>query len=735
MANMRVNSIPPLNVAIVGGGIIGIMTALGLLHRGIRRLDPALLETLSHISQKTSSSTHTRYWDAFHPRDKKEAELETESLLFQIPEKNLAFWGAVRSHLLLAMAAQLPDGVVEFKKQLVNYEDKPGRLIHHPSLHRCHRLSRQCQPHETPRRRTSEKNHESDDRIASLEDRLDGLVSLLESRHSFHRDHDRNREPEEPDVQNDLNHPLSDVDVDVDVDIDIDNNTNTSPASPKPVAALPIPHDLPLTPITTTSDSHHQSSATCLDTFRSRMLPHFPIVHIPDNTTVEQLHHDRPLLLQAIVCVAWPFAREKEARARELKRSLFETALLRQPHHSIDSTVDLLLGLLVYIAWGWDHVHNRSNLSRLVMLCMSLVAEMHLDRPAPRSPYAGNLLAQRFAIPSNHGQLSLELQRAVLGCFVISSAVSEFFASMDAMKWTPQLQEILAAVNTTKACPADTDLVLQVRLQLLATKAAHLRDTLQQQQQQQQQQQTNQAQPSIAAPSILSDAETLHGQLQELRRTPSWSSQHHQPHTHYVELLILETIRHSSLTISRLKNGNSGSAEVGTNGTITDGIAIDEQTSIGYSDLSYMWQSVLTISACTSGLLSLLPSDFVGISFLQWEQLAGCVVILSHLESLRDSRINRAHARAVIDLPVLLDRIADKLSLTATEALEQETNGIFTQLASGIRAFRSNIQGSMVELERPGPSDVSGCGGPNAAAPAQGYFVNSGTKSVISKAV
>ncbi|OTA64247.1 hypothetical protein K449DRAFT_464151 [Hypoxylon sp. EC38] len=707
MTNVRVSGVPTLDVAIVGGGVIGVMTAVGLLRRRIQMSRKAL----SCISQKTSSSAHTRYWDAFHPRNKQDAGQEAESLLFQIPERNLAFWGAMRSHFLLGMAAQLPDGLMEFKMQLMDYERQAGE---------CHRLAKHCQPHETPRRRASDKNHDSDDRIASLEGRLDSLVSLLESRRSFHRDKSQGRPPAERsrssttvneghDVQNDLNHPLSNDDTDVNID-----------PSPKPVAALAIPSDHPIAPITTTSDSQHQSSATCLDTFRSHMLPHFPIVHISENATIEQLRRDRPLLLQAIVCVAWPFAREKEARAGELKRSLCETAFLHQPHHSIDSMIDLLLGLMIYIAWGWDHVHKRSNLSRLVMLCMSLVAEMHLDRPAPHSPYAGNFLAQRFAIPPNQVQLSLELQRAVLGCFVLSSTVSEYFASMDAMKWTPQLQEILTAVNTTKGCLADRDLVLQVRLQLLATKAIHLRDMLQQQ--------PNQVQSTIAAPTILSDAEALHGQLQELRRSPSWSSQHHQPHTHYVELLILETIRHSSLIISRLNN--PATAEVGPSDTGTDGIVIDEQNSTGYSDLSYMWQSVLAISACTSGLLSLLPSDFLGISFLQWEQLVGCVVILSHLEGLRDSRINRAHARAVIDLPVLLDRIADKLSLTAAEALEQEPNGIFTQLASGIRTFRSNIQGSMVELERPGPADVSGCGGTNAAAPQQGYFVNSGTTTI-----
>lgn len=144
----------PLDVAIVGGGIVGVMTALGLLHRGsgirvtiyeraadwheigagfaftgvaracMERIHPGILEVLSRISEKTSSSANTRYWDAFHPRTKEQAQREAESLLFQMPERDLAFWGCVRSHLLLGMTALLPAGVTLFGKELIGYDDK-----------------------------------------------------------------------------------------------------------------------------------------------------------------------------------------------------------------------------------------------------------------------------------------------------------------------------------------------------------------------------------------------------------------------------------------------------------------------------------------------------------------------------------------------------------------------------------------------------------------------------------
>ncbi|KAJ6014707.1 hypothetical protein N7540_009298 [Penicillium herquei] len=139
-----------LDVAIIGGGIIGVMTAIGLLRRGFRvtvyersstwpevgaafaftaiarecmeRLDPRVLESLARVAQR-SPHDKVRYWDGFHPRTK-ESAMETESaVLFEILEKNMAYWACLRGHFLLDMAAQLPDDVVKFEKRLVDYDD------------------------------------------------------------------------------------------------------------------------------------------------------------------------------------------------------------------------------------------------------------------------------------------------------------------------------------------------------------------------------------------------------------------------------------------------------------------------------------------------------------------------------------------------------------------------------------------------------------------------------------
>lgn len=149
-----------LEVAVVGGGIIGVMTALGLHRRGIKaviyeraptwhevsvgfaftgaarewmeKLDPGILEVLASVSQKTDASATNNYWDAYNPKTREDADDESKALLFKMPNK-LLYWGCVRSHLLLGIAALLPDGAVQFGKKLVKHEDddESGKVTLH----------------------------------------------------------------------------------------------------------------------------------------------------------------------------------------------------------------------------------------------------------------------------------------------------------------------------------------------------------------------------------------------------------------------------------------------------------------------------------------------------------------------------------------------------------------------------------------------------------------------------
>jgi hypothetical protein len=291
------------------------------------------------------------------------------------------------------------------------------------------------------------------------------------------------------------------------------------------------------------------SALISLDTFRSRMLHHFPFVHLPAHLTAEQLWLDRPFLFRAIVCVTSALADDKRASSLELKRVLCEIAFLqRSPQQKQQQpqqqTVDLLLGLLVYIAWGWEHLLSRRSLSRLMVVAISLVGELRfLDQAVPEitrtirhlepkggfDDVYGSTTATMATTTTTTGagvtdtQLYLERQRAILGCFVLGSVVSAYFSQVDALRWMPQMDEGLAAIiasgNSAGAeCPSDAALAIQVRLQLLAMKAAQVRERAQL---------PDHPPPETLSAQALLYIKALMGQLQELRASVPPAFQQH----------------------------------------------------------------------------------------------------------------------------------------------------------------------------------------------------------------
>ena len=158
----------------------------------------------------------------------------------------------------------------------------------------------------------------------------------------------------------------------------------------------------------------------CLATFRSRMLPYFAFIHIPNDLTAQKLQ-DRPFLFRAIIAVASPSTIQKVARGKELKRILAQTTLVEN-----QSSIDLLLCLLTYVAWSYDQFLNRSGtLSRLMLLAMSLVYDLRLNKPLPSDVHMIGAFGMGFDCYNDPGQSAdqglLERQRAVLGCFLLSS--------------------------------------------------------------------------------------------------------------------------------------------------------------------------------------------------------------------------------------------------------------------------------------------------------------------------
>lgn len=299
---------------------------------------------------------------------------------------------------------------------------------------------------------------------------------------------------------------------------DSENNYTTNPfqlASPPPSTMSP------------------SSDSTCLDAFRSHMLHQFPFVHLPAHLTVQQLRRNRPFLMRAIICVTSSSADDKRARALELKHVFCEMAFLQQSSREpqpFQQTLDLLLGLLTYIAWGWDHVLSRRSLSRFMVVAVSLVGEMTQEKAAPEHTRTiGHLEPKGFegwyggtttGVELTDAQLCLERQRAILGCFVLGSAVSAYFSQIEAPRWTPQMEEALTAISNSSSaeCPSDQALAFQVRLQLLVLRASQVRERCQL---------PDQPPVAILPGPALQYLKSLMGQLQDLRASIPPAFQQH----------------------------------------------------------------------------------------------------------------------------------------------------------------------------------------------------------------
>ena len=554
-----------------------------------------------------------------------------------------------------------------------------------PGCQRCHRLSKLCQPSDSIRHRAIHRTQDSDARIAELERKLDGLIERLEPPNDQGsgtlREHQNGLHSKAPNLGNESppldafaaeHTPRDSRDTQNYVEIDEDDDTRTNLRTPgadsTPRMALERRD----------SAADVETDETLLSRFRSPMLQHFPFLHLPSDLSARQLQRDRPFLWRAIVCVA--SRREKAALSSSLKRAMCEALLLEETDR-----MDLLLGLLTYFSWGWDHSKAAS---RLMMQAVSLAGEI-----SNANPYDMDAPMRAFFMPGVDTDVSppkgyfLEHQRAVLGCFVLSSAVSTYFDHVDALRWTAQMGEGLAALSASRMCPTDAALVAQVRLQLVSQKAVHIR----------QQQQTEQAYMQAPAgttsmPALLS-LMVLQGDLQGLQASMSVSElARHLVHVSATELVINETIHAVNTAIPFMISHFSA---ITAGSTVSNGLYQKGERS------RCLWQCVNAIKASTDALLALPASDFVGISFVQWTQLARSILALNHLTTtIEDPSWDRAAVRAVIDMPVLLDRVIKKLELAAQIAGEYNHEGCFSELAFRMRQFCSDLRGSAARHRR-----------------------------------
>ncbi|KAH8701970.1 hypothetical protein BGW36DRAFT_109180 [Talaromyces proteolyticus] len=529
------------------------------------------------------------------------------------------------------------------------------RCVPHSSgdgCERCLRLKKDCQPSGTTRKRNGQKNEESDVRIAHLEGKIETLLSAVQSMVNssapsaeFRRLLDSGSIPSSTSGSKDT--PANSISTSGGPT----PATDLSPMGPNPFSQSP-------------SNPSAVQPDECLGFFRSRMLPCFPFINLTPDITARQLYQDRPFLFQAILTVTTFSTQRKLALVEELKRILFTSALL-----NLQSNIDLLLGLLTYLAWSTDAFLGRADLvSRLMMLAISLVYDLRLFKPSPPDVKLVMTITQGRTYENDENtietvQLFMEKQRALLACFVLSSNISSHLGRVDALRWTPQMEEALRLIEMNKSCPTDEAFAFQVRLQLLKQRAAYVRE----------QNETDRAHSPTASvtfsvPGLLY-LKTLLGQLHELRSSiPPDLPQRGILITygHYVELYINQL--GSCLTWDSVVLNPSGQRT-------------DVGVLPGFERLESLWRSVESIKSLMDNFYNIPPSELVGLPFHFWSQMILCITVLKYLSVLEDPAWDRRAVQNTVDIMSTMEYMIQKLELTSQELGLQCDDNLFRLLS------------------------------------------------------
>lgn len=152
------NGDQPVEIAIVGGGIIGLVLALGLIKRGVQvkiyeqagslreigagvaftanavqcmgKIHSGIVKCLRAVATANGDADNPndwlRYVDGYHQYSDDPRE---EKLLFKLYAGYRGFEGCHRAHFLSELVKIIPEGTVEFRKRLDTIIQKEGENV------------------------------------------------------------------------------------------------------------------------------------------------------------------------------------------------------------------------------------------------------------------------------------------------------------------------------------------------------------------------------------------------------------------------------------------------------------------------------------------------------------------------------------------------------------------------------------------------------------------------------
>ncbi|KAH6675190.1 hypothetical protein B0J14DRAFT_653379 [Halenospora varia] len=308
---------------------------------------------------------------------------------------------------------------------------------------RCRRLNTECRPAESVRRPRSWRKPVAS-RTARLEEKLDGLVSLikagnqpngaLKTAHEIAQEYSSARGPYQPVSA-------------------LTPSTEGSAGSPYNIQSL-----------STEFEPSPDEAERYLIDFQTHKSKYFSFIHILFTTGAQDLRRERPLLWLCIMLISSKLAPQQQSLTTRIRQTVAQEMVIES-----EKSLDLLLGILTFCWWAHRQGDTKGFLSIFTQLAVSLVFDQGLNKQVRKD------FRPLFCVKANFSRAptprTMEERRAVLGCFLVTSVISSFVQKIDALRWTPHMDECLQVLYERKECFNDEILVQQVRLQLITERA------------------------------------------------------------------------------------------------------------------------------------------------------------------------------------------------------------------------------------------------------------------------
>ncbi|KAL2062789.1 hypothetical protein VTL71DRAFT_5861 [Oculimacula yallundae] len=511
----------------------------------------------------------------------------------------------------------------------------------------CYRLQKECSPSGSARKRSAQNSSAA--RAAKLEEKLDGIVSLLQSVtgsnlspalipdalvlapsngvSSSYQTHSTNS----------TSTPVSSIGVDSEPQGSRTLGTwGSASINSTSLKASPMQNNF-------TQDPHILMAERCLAQFISQMLPNFACINLPSNLSAVELSQTRPFLMQTIMVVTCTSVQERDDLTTKLLTKLtHEVFILSQGH------LDHLLGLLIFLAW----CSNNGNKNHLMQLAISLAADLRLNKPLDDEGthkferMTGCETGQRSEVHTS------EQRRAALGCFFLSSLISMFFGRLDAMQWTPQMEEHLRIIEETKECAADESFAIQIRLQLLLYKSSRMRDF------------DGGYPQGTSIPSVF-QLKAVQTQLNDIRASIP-------PHLQQ-DVSVMASFHYTNVSIHE----RAYPADTPLSCNIT-----------GPHHLQCLCTSLSAAKSFIDLLFSMPQSQYLGLPLHFRIQAMRCLVALYRLSIYGDPAWDKQAVRDTVDVIAIFDRILIDAEQRSAE-IENPEDDVMIQVCNVMKGFRA----------------------------------------------